>query len=154
MTPLHNFLPACEIQCCVTLTKHETLTSNVWTVDGVFGLYLQVYASGIVLDVVGIQVSKQSYKVTSSRINRLRPGTLKCSMQDRRNVHGICFTVHLQGFFCFVFSCYSSILGDTKLVIFVRLFTLGNLFRCENPTNIIFVFQDWDRGENEVTCIL
>lgn len=100
-----------------------------------------MYASGIVLDVVGIQVSKQSYKVTSSRINRLRPGTLKCSMQDRRNVHCICFTVHLQVFFV-VFSCYSSILGDTKLVIFVQLLTLGKLFRRENPTNIIFVFQD------------
>lgn len=46
-----------------------------------------------------------------------------------------------KGFFV-VFSCYSSILGDTKLVIFVRLLTLGNLFRRENPTNIIFVFQD------------
>lgn len=65
--------------------------------------------------VVWIQVSKQSYKVTSSRINRLRPGTLKCSMQDRQNVQ-LCSSTRL--FFC----CHSSMLWDLKLVFCVQLF--------------------------------
>lgn len=79
----------------------------------IFRLYLQVYASGMRLRVVWIQVSKQSYKVTSSRINRRRPGTLKCSMQDRQNVQ-LCCRFHSSStrrFFFHFFFCHSFMLG-------------------------------------------
>ena len=55
------------------------------------------------------------------------------------------FTVHLQGFFC-----YSSMVGDTKLVLFVQLFATLEFKSEIKPTNI----QVLDRGDNEVTCIL
>lgn len=53
------------------------------------------------------------------------------------------FTVHLQGFFC-----YSSMVGDTKLVLCVQLFATLEFKSEIKPTNIL------DRGDNEVTCIL
>lgn len=40
-----------------------------------------------------IQVFKAVYKATSSQRNRLRRGTLKCSMQDRHNVQ-LCSGLH------------------------------------------------------------
>lgn len=69
--------------------------------------------------------SKHSYKVTSSRIKRLRPGTLKCSMQDRHNVH-LCrhfsqfVYMNLLVFFC-CFFLNTVILKDTALNYLSRL---------------------------------
>lgn len=79
----------------VSMTSPTSLVQcwqSFLTIEVIFGLYLQACARGVRQDVVGIQVSKHSYKVTSSRINRLKDQEhLKCSMQDRQNVQMCCY---------------------------------------------------------------
>lgn len=74
-----------------SMLRRQSTTRSPTCPDGdIFRPYLQTNVSGVLLYVLWMQVSKQFYRVTSSRINRLRPRTLKCSMQDRQNVKLCC----------------------------------------------------------------
>lgn len=130
------------------MLRRQTMIRSLKCLDNdIFRLYLQMNVSGILLYVGWMQVSKQSYRVTSSRINRLRPRTLKCSMQDRQNV-----VLLFSQFIYKAFFCHSSMLGEytVKWLIFVQLFTKFKLLGVKSRQTK----QVLDRDEDEVTCIL
>lgn len=112
------------IQCKITPTKQNTFpkmsTQSMTSSDCIYRCtHLEYYSMWC-----EYRFQSSLIKVTSSRINRLRPGTLKCSMQDRQNVQ-LCYRFHSSStrlfFICFFF-CHSSMSGNTKQVVFVQLF--------------------------------